>query len=116
MSQYDELMAELTPATSQPFPPIRAAEIPRTWWEVGKDTLAALERGSAQISQGMVALPVDALNFVNQFSPAHLTPASWGCVQAYCHNRRRYASYKPLSAKTANTTRTCSCLKKPDGR
>jgi len=74
MSQYDQLMAGLPP---QPLPP-RAAEIPRTWWEVGKDTLAALERGSAHLSQGMVGLPVDAVNFVNQFSPANLPPASWG--------------------------------------
>jgi len=75
MSQYDQLMAELTSATP---PPVRAADIPRTWWDVGKDTFAALDRGVANVAQGIVGLPVDALNFVNQFNPAYLTPASWG--------------------------------------
>jgi len=73
MSQYDQLMAALDPAT-----PARAGDIPRTWWEAGKDTFAALDRGVANVAQGIVGLPVDVLNFVNQFSPAQLTPASWG--------------------------------------
>jgi len=63
--------------SAEPSQP-RAAETPRTWGEAGMDTVLGLTRGVRNVAGGLAGMPVDALNFVNQFSPANLTPQSWG--------------------------------------